>query len=164
MILRAGERHRYCAITQSEERNLLTFKKLFNDDFRSLRDPRTGQKRVDCDLCLFNRSGDDDPLSRSKAISFNYDRHTSLSDILLCLRRIVESPKIACRDPKFAAEILGVCFRPFEPGRGPRRPAAQYACVYQIVCQTRYERSLGTDHHQINSFSLTKGDYLLMLG
>ena len=106
MILRAGERHRYYAIAQGEERNLLTLEKLFNDDFRSRRRPRIGQKRVDCDLCLFNCPGNDDPLSRSKPISFDYDRRTTLADIRFCLIRISESPKIARRYPKLAAEIL----------------------------------------------------------
>src|ERR1700677_4984324 len=108
MILRAGERHRHYAIAQGEERNLLTSEKLFNDDFRSRRRPRTGQKRVDCDLCLFNCPGNDDPLSRSKPISFNYDRRTTLADIRLCLFRISESPKITCRYPQLAAALHGV--------------------------------------------------------
>ncbi len=130
MILSTRERHRNYAIAQGEERDLLTCKELFNDNFRARWRPGRGQKHVNRKFCLFNGPGDDDSLSRGKTISFDYNRRTTIADIRLRFFRVSKSSKITRWYAKFSAELLGVSLGSFELSRVSRRPATQYACVY----------------------------------
>src|SRR6185437_12259690 len=70
----------------------------------------------------------------------------------------------ACRYAKFAAELLGIALGSFEAGRVSRGPATHDPSIYEIVGQTRHQRSLGPYYDEIDSLCLAKGDHLRMVG
>ena len=121
----AVKRHRDSAITQREERNLLTFEELLNDDFGSC----GFERGLDGGLGLVNRFRNDYPFARGKPINFNYNRRPTAADIALRLIGMSEPPIVSCWYAKFPAKVLGISLRAFEPSRISRWPEARYASV-----------------------------------
>ena len=63
-----------------------------------------------------------------------------------------------------AAEVLGKSFRTFELSRGARRTEILDAGLAERITQSRNERRLGTDDHQLDAFVAAKRDDDVVIG
>ncbi len=152
------------AVDQGEKARFFALQILLDDDLCTRLAEGTTEARLDRFLCSFFRFGDDDPLSSRQSIGLHDQRQGMACCIGLCGFGIRKS-RVGCRgNAELAAEVLCESLRAFESGRGTRGPENLDACRREIVRHSCNERSLGTDHDEVDAVLPAEGCQRVMVG
>ena len=164
VVLRARERQRGIAVAQDEEARLFAGEKFLDHKLGAGFAQSATEDHVDCALGLRKTLRHHHALAGGEPVGLDHDRTAVRAHVILGRIRCAETLIGGGRDAVRLAQILGEALGAFEPRGGFGRAERLDPGALEIIHDTGGERSLGSDHDEVDRARLAERDHVSVVG